>query len=355
MRKQQQQSLLLNMAINDDTYDECPLDSDDEELLRDCFIQAGYTDMIDPKNGDDSNNDMMGYYHRVAPDHAIITKVYVAKIESLRDQFASYEISDNTIGQQQQNNKNVIRFNKRLQRQGSITATNASGRNNDMINTHVANLEYNHLIEDDEIVLVDTVRVPGMKSVSRAFVRAGPRKLLHFNPSTVNAAIVTCGGLCPGINTVIRELVHSLYYLYGANKVYGITGGFHGFHKSNHTTLPPIVLTNEMVENIHHEGGTILKSARGGFDIHAILEFLTEYNIHHLYIIGGDGTHRAAYTIHEECAVRRQMNIAIAGIPKTIDNDIDYIDRSFGFLSAVEAAQASIRSAKTGMYFLAYR
>ena len=212
-------------------------------------------------------------------------------------------------------------------------------------NTHVANMEYNTLVGEDDVVLVDVVRKPGMSSVSRAFPAAGPRKFLHFDPSTVNAAIVTCGGLCPGLNNVIRELVHSLYYLYGAKTVYGVRGGFNGFRGDN-PDYDPVVLTNELVENIHHEGGTVLRSSRGGFDIDKIIDFLTSRDISQLYIIGGDGTHRGAYAIHQACQ-ERNLNIAVAGIPKTIDNDVDYIDRSFGFQSAVEAAQHAIHTAKT--------
>ena len=152
---------------------------------------------------------------------------------------------------------------------------------------------------------------------------------------------MTAGGLCPGLNNVIRELVHALYYLYGAKNIYGLTGGFNGFH-----SYPPTRLTNDMVENIHHEGGTVLRSSRGGFDIDKILEFFEEHDINQLYIIGGDGTHRGAYAIHEAC-MERNLNIAVCGIPKTIDNDCAYIDRSFGFQSAVEAAQLAIHSAKT--------
>jgi 6-phosphofructokinase 1 len=135
-----------------------------------------------------------------------------------------------------------------------------------------------------------------MSSISRAFIRGGPRKQLHFNPTTLQAAIVTCGGLCPRLNAIIRELVHSLYYMYDIQNVYGIQGGFHGFHYNTDTKtnldLQPIVLTNEMVANIHHDGGTILKSSRGGFDSNVILNFIQSYHIQQLYIIGGDGTHR---------------------------------------------------------------
>lgn len=101
-----------------------------------------------------------------------------------------------------------------------------------------------------------------------------------------------------------------------------------------------------MVEDIHHSGGTCLGSSRGGFDLDKIINFLQEKKISQLYVIGGDGTHRGAFAIHEGC-MKRGLNVSVAGIPKTIDNDVDYIDHSFGFSSAVEAAQVAIRSAKT--------
>lgn len=154
-------------------------------------------------------------------------------------------------------------------------------------------------------------------------------------------AIVTCGGLCPGLNNVIRELVHSLHYLYGVKKVLGVRGGYNGFLETAGYT--PIELTIESVADCHHQGGTILASSRGGFDMEKILKFLKKYNINQLYVIGGDGTHRGANKISEECFARR-LNIAVVGIPKTIDNDVDLIDRSFGFQTSVEAAQASIIS-----------
>jgi len=182
-----------------------------------------------------------------------------------------------------------------------------------------ANMEYSNLVSDRELVLLDTVRTPDLQSVSRAFHRAGPRQHLHYNPAAVRAAIVTCGGLCPGLNNVIRELTHSLYYLYGAHTVWGVTGGFNGFW-GNKEGYDPIRLTLPMVENIHHEGGTVLRSSRGGFDLEKILQFLQDKKIDHLYVIGGDGTHRAAYKIAQECR-ERKMNVAVAGLPKTIDND----------------------------------
>jgi 6-phosphofructokinase 1 len=152
---------------------------------------------------------------------------------------------------------------------------------------------------------------------------------------------------------VIREITNTLHILYGiGGKVYGIQGGYRGFgcpssdQNSSEPSLPPIILTPQLVEDIHHVGGTCLGSSRGGFDLDVILAFLKTHKISQLYVIGGDGTHRGAFRIHEGC-MEHGLNVAVAGIPKTIDNDIDYLDHSFGFRSAVEAACAAIRVAKT--------
>mmetsp|Transcript_28567 Transcript_28567/g.47558 ORF Transcript_28567/g.47558 Transcript_28567/m.47558 type:complete len:541 (+) Transcript_28567:49-1671(+) len=205
--------------------------------------------------------------------------------------------------------------------------------------------DYNKLITNHECILGEIVRKPNQKPFTYAYVRAGPRKESHFDPEKVNAAIVTCGGLCPGLNNVIREIVNTLCQCYGiSGKVYGIQGGYRGFY--DFENYHPVELTPELVANIHHEGGTVLGSSRGGFDLEKILAFLNSRKISCLFVIGGDGTHRGAFRIHEGC-MEKGLNVAVAGIPKTIDNDVDYIDRSFGFESAVEAAQTAIRSAKT--------
>lgn len=205
--------------------------------------------------------------------------------------------------------------------------------------------EFNKLITNHECILGEVVRKPNQPTHSCAFIRAGPRKELHFDPKHTNAAIVTCGGLCPGLNNVVREVVNTLYSTYGIDgTVWGIQGGYRGFWDFD--TYRPVKLTPKLVANIHHEGGTVLGSSRGGFDLEKILEFLKTKKITCLFVIGGDGTHRGAFRIHEGC-MEKGMNVAVAGIPKTIDNDVDYIDRSFGFESAVEAAQVAIRSAKT--------
>lgn len=205
-------------------------------------------------------------------------------------------------------------------------------------------MQYNQVLGEEDFILNDIVRGRKSRVSSEAFVRAGPRSVTHFNPRKVRAAIVTCGGLCPGLNNVIREITHALKHLYSAANVMGIVGGFNGF--SGKPGYEPIELTLETVADCHHRGGTILASSRGGFDIDVIVAFLVEHQIDQLYVIGGDGTHRGAHKIAETCLERR-LNVSVVGIPKTIDNDVDIIDRSFGFTTSVEAAQFAIASAKT--------
>ncbi|KAL8504030.1 hypothetical protein ACS0TY_022680 [Phlomoides rotata] len=171
------------------------------------------------------------------------------------------------------------------------------------------------------------------------FRRAGPRQQVYFSSDEVHACIVTCGGLCPGLNTVIREIVHSLDYMYGVTKVLGIDGGYRGFYAKNTITLTP-KLTND----IHKRGGTILGTSRGGHDTMKIVDSIQDRGVNQVYIIGGDGTLKGAAVIYEEIR-KRGLKVAVAGIPKTIDNDIPVIDRSFGFDTAVEEAQRAINAA----------
>eukprot|EP01029_Cantina_marsupialis_P029163 TRINITY_DN779892_c0_g1_i1.p1 TRINITY_DN779892_c0_g1~~TRINITY_DN779892_c0_g1_i1.p1 ORF type:complete len:535 (+),score=158.47 TRINITY_DN779892_c0_g1_i1:35-1639(+) len=199
---------------------------------------------------------------------------------------------------------------------------------------------YNNVIGDDDVILGDIVRNNVQHSVSRAFLRAGPRKALYCDPANVNACIVTCGGLCPGLNNVIHELVKQLRTCYRVKEVYGIRGGYPGFYARE-----PVSLTREYVAGCQNWGGTILGSGRGGFELGKTMEFIKTKNINQVYVIGGDGTHRGAEILAEEC-YKRKIKVAIAGIPKTIDNDIAFIDRSFGFDTAVEQAREAIRSAK---------
>nr|XP_023921035.1 ATP-dependent 6-phosphofructokinase 3-like [Quercus suber] len=171
------------------------------------------------------------------------------------------------------------------------------------------------------------------------FRRAGPRQRVYFESDDVHACIVTCGGLCPGLNTVIREIVCGLHHMYGVKKVLGIDGGYRGFYARN--TVP---LTPKVVNDIHKRGGTILGTSRGGHDTSKIVDSIQDRGINQVYIIGGDGTQKGASVIFEEIR-RRGLKVAVAGIPKTIDNDIPVIDRSFGFDTAVEEAQRAINAA----------
>ncbi|XP_021739877.1 ATP-dependent 6-phosphofructokinase 2-like [Chenopodium quinoa] len=172
-----------------------------------------------------------------------------------------------------------------------------------------------------------------------AYHRAGPSKVVYFDPDDVKAAIVTCGGLCPGLNTVIRELVVGLSDFYGVHQVFGICSGYRGFYSCD-----PVLLTSKMVHNWHKQGGTALETSRGGFDLCRIVDSIQHHGFNHVYIIGGDGTMRGAVKIYEEIC-HRKLNVVVVGIPKTVDNDVGIIDQSFGFQTAVETAQQAINAA----------
>ncbi|CAH2077609.1 unnamed protein product [Thlaspi arvense] len=171
------------------------------------------------------------------------------------------------------------------------------------------------------------------------FRRAGPRQRVYFESDDVLACIVTCGGLCPGLNTVIREIVCGLSYMYGVKRILGIDGGYRGFYARN-----TIHLDLKTVNDIHRSGGTILGTSRGGHDTNKIVDSIQDRGINQVYIIGGDGSQKGAAAIFEEIR-KRGLKVAVAGIPKTIDNDIPIIDRSFGFDTAVEEAQRAINAA----------
>ncbi|KAH0979247.1 hypothetical protein GBA52_006424 [Prunus armeniaca] len=171
------------------------------------------------------------------------------------------------------------------------------------------------------------------------FRRAGPREKVYFKSDEVRACIVTCGGLCPGINTVIREIVCGLNYMYGVEDILGIEGGYRGFYSKNTLRLTP-----KVVNDIHKRGGTFLRTSRGGHDTNKIVDNIQDRGINQVYIIGGDGTQKGAALIYKEVE-KRGLQVAVAGIPKTIDNDIAVIDKSFGFDTAVEEAQRAINAA----------
>ncbi len=171
---------------------------------------------------------------------------------------------------------------------------------------------------------------------------AGPRKKIYFDPNKTKAAIVACGGLCPGINDVVRGLVMTLFYRYGVKDIYGVPYGFQGFIESyGHKRID---LTPELVSPIHRSGGSILASSRGQQNSQEILKTLRKWGVNALFVIGGDGTQRAANEI-AELAIAQNMDLSVVGIPKTIDNDIPYMDKSFGFETAFSEGVKSITCA----------
>lgn len=171
------------------------------------------------------------------------------------------------------------------------------------------------------------------------FEKAGAREWLFFDPAQTRAAIVTCGGLSPGLNNVIRSAFLELHLNYGVPEVLGIRYGYQGLNPAEGE--PPIRLTLELVEDIHREGGTVLGTSRGPQDPRVMVDFLRDQGIDLLLCVGGDGTQRGAHALAEEVR-RRGLRIAVVGIPKTIDNDIEYCDPSFGFNTAVAEAQRVI-------------
>ena len=180
--------------------------------------------------------------------------------------------------------------------------------------------------------------------VSVEFQAAGPRQKLYFDPSRAKCAIVTCGGLCPGINDVIRALVMQAHHQYNVPAILGISYGLEGFISGYRHKVWE--LTPDMVSDIHLYGGTILGSSRGPQSAEAIVDSLERMNISCLFIIGGDGTMKAASAIVKEIR-SRNLRISVIGIPKTIDNDINFVPQSFGFETAVDKATEAIQCAHT--------
>lgn len=183
---------------------------------------------------------------------------------------------------------------------------------------------------------------PGVPADDETFFeKAGPRQKIFFDPAKTRAAIVTCGGLCPGLNNVIRSAFLELHHNYGVPEVLGIRHGFQGLTRHGE---PPILLTPERVDHIHRDGGTILSSSRGQQPVPAMVDYLAEEKIDLLLCVGGDGTQQGAHEIAQEI-LRRGLPIAIVGVPKTIDNDIQYVRQTFGYYTSIEAARAILDGA----------
>jgi 6-phosphofructokinase 1 len=177
-----------------------------------------------------------------------------------------------------------------------------------------------------------------------SFEMAGPRRQIFFDPSKLKCGIVTCGGLCPGLNDVIRSTALCLFHHYGVQTVFGFRYGYEGLTgKYGHK---PVELKPDLVANIQEKGGTILGSSRGPQDIGEMVDTLEHMNVGILFAVGGDGTLRGARAIDQEVN-RRNLKISVIGVPKTIDNDISSVDMSFGFVTAVSEARGAISAAHT--------
>lgn len=204
---------------------------------------------------------------------------------------------------------------------------------------------HDFISEDERVLLeVDLKNIEKMISEGKtpaSFEKAGPRKNIYFDTSKLKCAIVICGGLCPGLNDVIRSVVHELFFRYNVRNIAGIKFGLQGFIPEYGHDF--INLTPESVSNILEMGGSILRSSRGEQDISEIVNSLERMNINLLFMIGGDGTLKAGVEISDEIA-RRHLKVGVIGIPKTIDNDISLVEKSFGFDTAVDIASNAIKS-----------
>ncbi len=179
------------------------------------------------------------------------------------------------------------------------------------------------------------------------FELAGPRSRLFFDPQRTRAGVVTCGGLCPGLNNVIRSLFLELHHGYVVREVLGFRGGYQGLDPKR--GQEPVVLNCDLVDDIHREGGTLLRTSRGPVDIAAAVEHLIRRDVNILFTVGGDGTQRGAHALFLE-AGRRGHPLSVVGVPKTIDNDIPFVSRSFGYLTAVEEAAKVLQCAHTEVH-----
>jgi 6-phosphofructokinase 1 len=177
---------------------------------------------------------------------------------------------------------------------------------------------------------------------------AGPREKIFWDPANTRVAIVTCGGLAPGLNNVVQSMVSMLHDRYQVGNIFGVPYGYYGFAHdadSKRFKFPWRRLDARSVQNIDFEAGSFLGSARGHSNPSMIVDALVLRDVNILFTIGGDGTLAGAHAIAKEIA-RRNLPIAVIGIPKTIDNDILWVSKSFGFETAVGKAVEALRCAQ---------
>jgi 6-phosphofructokinase 1 len=213
---------------------------------------------------------------------------------------------------------------------------------------HVSPLATPHahepFVDDARRVLLcsDTVDLGAMGSPPPSFEPAGPRDRIFFDPKRLTCGILTCGGLCPGLNNVVRAIVLRLAHAYRVRRVLGFRYGYAGLaHPEEHE---PHELVPDHVEHLHERGGTALGSSRGPQDPDRMIETLRRLDVGLLFVIGGDGGLRGASALAAAVA-RRGLPIGVVGVPKTIDNDLQWTWRSFGFETAVDAARTVLSAA----------
>ena len=200
-------------------------------------------------------------------------------------------------------------------------------------------------VSDVARIPVHAIFTPGVHPTDEIlFEIAGPRSKLFFNPRETRAALVTCGGLCPGLNNVIRSVYLTLHHCYGVKEVLGFQNGYQGIDPD--LGGEPLMLTPELVEDIHKEGGTILNTSRGPVDTVRAVDNLIQRGVNILFTIGGDGTQKGGHNLYLE-AKHRGYPLAVVGIPKTVDNDVPFVSRTFGYLTAIEQACRVIECAHT--------
>lgn len=197
-------------------------------------------------------------------------------------------------------------------------------------------------VDDSNRIRMEHRVGPHVEDEGLSFEEAGPRREIFFNPARTTAAVVTCGGLSPGLNNVIRSVFSELSYNYEVPRVLGVRDGYMGLNPESGLNM--VELTSSFVDHIHDLGGTALGSSRGPQEPSVIVDTMVRESIDILFCVGGDGTQRGALAISEE-AKRRGLNKAVVGIPKTIDNDIPFVYTSFGYFTALEMAQEVLRGA----------
>lgn len=211
------------------------------------------------------------------------------------------------------------------------------------LSTVVGDYRANYVTDDSFVI--NNVGIHNLKAAqaldsSNLMQKAGPREYIYFEPSSAVAGICTCGGLCPGLNDVIRAIVRCLWNRYGVRTIYGMRYGFRGFFEEE--GQPPLMLNPDNVDEIHKIGGSFLGTSRGGGQrVSDIVDTIQRLKMNMMFIIGGDGTQRGSLDIACEIE-RRGLQCAVVGVPKTVDNDLQFIDRSFGFETAVQRAKEAV-------------